>query len=135
VIVREALVSDPRVLPAGAGAQEVAELLTHPNVRSALVVDDGRLVGCVTTDSIVAAVARGADVHTLTAADLADGDLTTISPDEPLEQALHLMAARDLERLPVTEDGRLVGVLPREPVLRRLAEEEPPHEPDAQQQV
>ena len=42
----------------------------------------------------------------------------------PLDEALHLMAERDLERLPVTEDGRLLGVLPREPVVRRLAEDE-----------
>ncbi|HWC32488.1 MAG TPA: CBS domain-containing protein, partial [Actinomycetota bacterium] len=75
--VRAALVRDPRVVPAEAGAREVAELLTHPNVRSALVVDGGRLVGCVTMESIVAAVARGADVGRLSARDLADGDEVT----------------------------------------------------------
>jgi CBS domain-containing protein len=50
--------------------------------------------------------------------------VTTVSPDMPLEEALHLMAEEELERLPVTDDGRLLGVLPREPVARRLAEEE-----------
>ncbi len=126
MIVREALVSDPRVVSAGAGVSEVAELLTHPNVRSALVVDGDRLVGCVTTDAIVAAVASGVDVTSLSARDLADTELTTIGPDAPLDEALRVMVERDLERLPVTEDGRLVGVLPREPLLRRLAEDEPP---------
>jgi CBS domain-containing protein len=125
VIVREALVSDPRVVSADASAREVAELLTRPQVRSALVVDGERLVGCVTTEGIVAALARGADVGSLAARDLADTEVTTIDPDAPLDDALHLMAERGLERLPVTEDGRLVGVLPREPVLRRLAEDEP----------
>ncbi len=125
MIVREALVSDPRVVSAGAGVSEVAELLTHPNVRSALVVDGDRLVGCVTTDAIVAAVASGVDVTSLSARDLADSELTTIGPDAPLEEALRVMVERDLERLPVTEEGRLVGVLPREPLLRRLAEDEP----------
>lgn len=126
MIVREALVSDPRVVSAGAGVSEVAELLTHPNVRSALVVDGDRLVGCVTTDAIVAAVASGVDVTSLSARDLVDTELTTIGPDAPLGEALRVMVERDLERLPVTEDGRLVGVLPREPLLRRLAEDEPP---------
>ena len=42
----------------------------------------------------------------------------------PLDEALHLMAEQGLERLPVTENGRLLGVLPREPVARRLAEDE-----------
>ena len=126
MIVREAIVADPRVLAAGATAQEAAELLTRPQVRSALVVDGDRLVGCVTTEAIVAAVARGADLRSLTAAEIADPDVTTIEPDAPLDEALHLMGERGLERLPVTEDGRLLGVLPREPSVRRLAEDEAP---------
>ena len=126
MIVREALVADPRVLSAGASAREVAELLSRPNVRSALVVDGGRLVGCVTTESLVAAIARGDDVRALSAADVADRDVTTIAPDTPLDEALHVMGERDVERLPVTEDGRLVGVLAREPLVRRLAEDEVP---------
>ena len=123
MIVREALVSDPRVLQAGDSVREAAEILTRPNVRSALVADGDRLVGCVTTESIVNAVARGVDLATATAADVCDRDVTTIEPDVPLDAALHLMAEQDLERLPVTEDGRLVGVLLREPTARRLAED------------
>jgi predicted transcriptional regulator len=125
MIVREALVSDPRVLQAGTGVREAAELLTRPNVESALVADGDRLVGCVTTESIVEAVARGVDLSSATVADVCDRDVTTIEPDVALDEALHLMAEQDLERLPVTENGRLLGVLPREPTARRLAEEEP----------
>ena len=43
------------------------------------------------------------------------------------------MVEQGLERLAVTDDGRLLGVLPREPVLRRLAEDEPPADDDQQQ--
>jgi predicted transcriptional regulator len=124
VIVREALVSDPRVLSADATAREAAELLTHPQVRSALVVDGGRLVGCATLESIVAAVARGVDLLSAAARDVCETEVLTVQPDMPLGDALHLMAERGLERLPVTEDGRLLGILPREPVARRLAQDE-----------
>lgn len=130
--VREALVADPRVLAPGAPAREAAELLAKPNVESVLVADGERLVGCVTTDRIVAAVAAGHDLRSLTAAELADPEVTTVGPDDLLDEALHLMVERGLERLAVTEDGRLLGVLAREPVLRRLAEDEPPED---QQQV
>jgi CBS domain-containing protein len=130
VKVREALVRDPRVVEADAGAREVAELLTRPNVRSALVVDAGRLVGCVTTDSIVAAVARGADVGRLSAGELADGEVTTVTPDTALEEALRLMGERGLDRLAVVEDGRFLGVLPRDPLVRRIAEDEAPGDGD-----
>jgi predicted transcriptional regulator len=125
MIVREALVSDPRVLQADTAVREAAELLTRPNVESALVADGERLVGCVTRESIVEAVARGIDLSSATVADVCDRDVTTIGPDVALDEALHLMAEQDLERLPVTENGRLLGILPREPTARRLAEDEP----------
>jgi CBS domain-containing protein len=126
VIVREALMSDPRVLQAGAVAREAAELLTHPQVSSVLVADGERLVGCIGAEDIVAAVAKGLDLQEATAREVADGTIATIPPDLPLDEALHRMAELDLERMPVTEDGRLLGVLAREPTARRLAEDEPP---------
>ena len=125
MIAREALVADPRVLPAGASAREAAEVLTRPSVRSVLVVDGDRLVGCVTLESLARAVATGRDVSTLTAADLSD-EMTTVGPETPLDEAVHLMAERGLERLPVVQDGRLLGVLPRELLVRKLAEDEAP---------
>jgi predicted transcriptional regulator len=123
VIVREALVSDPRVLQASAGVREAAELLTRPHVRSALVVDGDRLLGCVTMESIVAAVADGRDLGSLSARDVARPEVATVGPDVALDEALRLMSEQALERLAVTEEGRLLGILPREPVLRRLAED------------
>ena len=124
MIVREALVSDPRVLPADAPLREAADVLLRPNVRSVLIVDGDRLVGCVTLSALAQAVATGEDVRDMRVSDVCDAEVTTISPETPLEDALRLMVERGLERLPVTEDGRLVGVLPREPVLRRLAEDD-----------
>jgi CBS domain-containing protein len=131
VIVREALVSDPRVLEAGAPAQEAAAVLVKPNVESVLVVDGETLVGLLTTSAIVEAVAAGRDLRALTAGDLADPDVATVDPETPLDEAVLLMAESGLERLAVTENGRLLGILPREPVVRRLAEDEPPP-PDAE---
>ena len=43
----------------------------------------------------------------------------------PLDEAFRTLEERDLERVPVVEDGRLVGILSRSVVRRRLAEDEP----------
>ena len=88
MIVREALVSDPRVLQANTAVREAAELLTRPNVESALVADGERLVGCVTRESIVEAVARGVDLSSATVADVCERDVTTIGPDVALDKAV-----------------------------------------------
>ncbi len=124
VKVRQALVRDPRVVPPDADAREVAELLTHPNVRHALVVERDRLLGCVTGESIVSAVARGEDLLRLSARDLADANVTTVSPDMAIDEALHVMGEHGLERLAVVDDGRFLGVVLREPLVRRIAEDE-----------
>jgi CBS domain-containing protein len=126
VIVREALLPDPRVLQGGAAAREAAELLTHPQVSSVLVADGDRLLGCIGAEDIVAAVAKGLDLQRASAGEVADANIVTISPDLPLDEALHRMAELDVERLPVTDDGRLLGIVAREPIARRLAEDEPP---------
>lgn len=118
--------ADPRVLQAGASAREAAELLTHPHVTSVLVADGDRLVGCIGASDVVSAVAKGLDLTRATAGEVADSRVVTVSPDLPLDEALYRMAELDVERLPVTDEGRLLGIVAREPIARRLAEDEPP---------
>ena len=50
----------------------------------------------------------------------------TLDPAMPLDEAFRFLEDHDAERVPVTEDGRLVGVLSRSVLQRRLAEDEPP---------
>jgi CBS domain-containing protein len=126
VIVREAIVADPRVLQADAPVRDAAALLAKPHVASVLVADGERLLGCVTEEAIVAAVAEGRDLRTLAVRELADPGVPSVSPDVPLDEALILMAEGGHERLAVVKDERLLGILPREPLVRRLAEDEPP---------
>ena len=130
MIVREALVADPPVLQADAPVPAAAALLVKPQVESVLVAEGDRLLGSITKEAIVAAVADSRDLRSLTVGDVADREVPTVGPEMPLGDALLLMAEQGLERLPVVEDGRLLGILPREPVVRRLSEDDPPPEPD-----
>lgn len=134
-LVREAMLTDPKALPADATAQEAGELLARPEVRAVLVVDGDRLVGVVTADALVEhVVAAGRDPQSATVGEVAEAVSVTAFPDMPVEDAYHLMEAGDIERLPVTENGRLVGVLSRSALSRRLAEDDPPtHDPEINQ--
>jgi CBS domain-containing protein len=125
-LVREAMVSDPRALPAAASAQEAGELLARPEVRTVLVVDGDRLVGCLTHATLVErVVAAGLDPRSTRLAEIAEPVSLTAGPDDALEDAYRLMEDEDVERLPVTDGSRLVGVLSRSALQRRLAEDEP----------
>ena len=126
-LVREAMLPDPKALPASATAQEAGELLTRPEVRAVLVVDGDRLVGVVTCEVLVdRVVAAGRDPRATPVGDVAEPVTLTALPDMAAEDAYRLMEEQDVERLPVTDDGRLVGVLSRSALTRRLAEDEPP---------
>ena len=125
--VRDAMLPDPKVLPAGASAQEAGELLARPEVRAVLVCEDDRLVGVITRKTLVReVVAAGLDPRTTAVADFAEEPIFTLEAETPLEEAFQQLEERDLERVPVTDAGRLVGVLSRSVVQRRLAEDEPP---------
>jgi len=127
--VREAMVPEPLTLDAGATAQEAGQHLADPDVRAVLVCDDGELVGVVTRKTLVReVVAAGRDPTATRLADIAEPPNHTLDADMDLDEAFRLLEDRDLERVPVVDGGRLVGVIARAVVQRRLAEDEPPPE-------
>jgi CBS domain-containing protein len=130
-LVREAMITDPRVCTVDATAQEAGEALARPEVRAVFVCDDGRLVGVVTRKTLVReVVAPGRDPTTTKLGEIAEEPHWTIEADMPVEDAFRFLEEHEAERVPVVEDGRLVGVLSRELFQRRLAEDE-----EVQQQV
>jgi len=125
--VRDAMVVDPPQLEGGASAQEAGEALGRPEVRAVFVCDDGRLLGVVTRKTLVReVVAAGRDPRSTTLAEIAEVPLNTVGSELPLDEAYRFLEEHDLERVPVLEEGRLVGVLSRAVLQRRLAEDEPP---------
>jgi CBS domain-containing protein len=131
--VRDAMVPEPGAVDVSATAQEAGERLSDPAVRAVLVCDAGRLVGVITRKTLVReVVAKGRDPRDTRAGEIAEPPLHTIDAALSLDDAFRELEQHDLERVPVVENGRLVGVLSRSVLRRRLAEDEPPED---QQQV
>ena len=129
--VRDAMVVDLPLLSGDDTAQAAGEALARREVRAVFVCDDGRLVGVVTRKTLVREiVAAGRDPRTTDLRSIAEEPNYTIPSDLPLDEAFHFLEEHDLERVPVVEGGRLVGVLSRAVLRRRLAEDEPPVEDD-----
>ncbi len=126
--VRDAMVPEPSALDGSATAKEAGERLSDPAVRAVLVRDDeGRLLGVITRKTLVEkVVATGRDPSTTLLREIAEPPLFTLDASTELDEAFHTLEEQDLERVPVLEDGRLVGILSRTIVQRRLAEDEPP---------
>ncbi len=127
--VRDAMVPDPLTLDVRASAREAGERLSDPDVRAVLVTDAGVLAGIVTRKTLVReVVAAGRDPEATQLGEIAEPPLFTLPAELELDSAFHELEERDLERVPVVEEGRLVGILSRSAVQRRLAEDEPPVE-------
>ena len=126
--VRDAMVPEPSALDGSATAQEAGERLSDPAVRVVLVCDDdGKLVGVVTRKTLVQEiVATGRDPGATPLQEIAEPPLFTLDASVNLDDAFQALEDNDLERVPVVEDGRLVGILSRTVLQRRLAEDEPP---------
>jgi CBS domain-containing protein len=77
-----------------------------------VVEDGGAMVGVITDrDIVIRCIAEGHDPRSETAEHLMSRDVTVISPDDDIKQAAGMMEREEIRRLPVTENGRLVGVL------------------------
>jgi CBS domain-containing protein len=126
VRARDAMVTEPRSLSVDATAQEAGVLLARPEVRAIFVCAGEQLVGVVTRKTLVREViAPGLVPGETRLAEIAEVPHWTIDGDMPVEEAFRFLEEHDAERVPVVEDGRLVGVLSRSVLQRRLAEDEP----------
>lgn len=126
-LVRDAMVPEPLALTASSSAREAGEALSRDAVRSVLVCEDGALVGVVTRKTLVReVVANGRDPESTTLGEIAEEPNATVEAGMSLDDAFSFLEEHDYERVPVVEDGQLVGILSRSGVQRRLAEDEPP---------
>jgi CBS domain-containing protein len=110
--VRDIMAKDVMSLTPQTTIAEVAQSMRSMDVGSVPLVQDGRLVGVITDrDITIRVVADGLDPHLETAERHMTRDPITASPDWSSDQAAQTMAREQIRRLPVVENGMLVGYL------------------------
>ena len=143
--------SDPETVAPDASVEEVVRILRDNELPGVPVVDgDGRCVGIVTEADLVLPDNDG-DLHlphyidlfggrvfleplsrfegrlrkafASTASDMMTSDPDTVGPDTSVQEAARRIHNTGHNRLPVVEEGRLVGVVTRIDVLGALASE------------
>jgi CBS domain-containing protein len=118
--VRDTMTENPRSIGASASVVEAARLMREKHIGSLAITDDEQLVGMITDRDITTrVVAEAADPMRTSVGDVSSPDLVSVEPDKDLEEALQLMARHQLRRLPVVEDGRLVGIVAQADIALR----------------
>jgi CBS domain-containing protein len=122
--INEVMTHDPRTVTPDSTVEEAARLMRDDDVGSIPLVEGNKCVGTVTDRDIVLRVvaeSRGLDTRV---GEIASKQIVTVDPQQPLDEAMRLMAEHQVRRLPVCEDdGRLVGIVAQADIARSASEE------------
>jgi CBS domain-containing protein len=126
--VQDAMTADPVTISRSNSVVDAAKLMESADVGSVPVVDGGTPVGILTDrDITIRVVAQGRDPNSTQVGEIATDQPYYVEPGQDLDEALELMAYRKVRRLPVVEDGMLVGMLAQADVVHEVKEKKAAH--------
>jgi CBS domain-containing protein len=118
--VRDAMTENPRSIGASASVVEAARVMREEHIGSLPITDEEQLVGMITDRDITTrVVAEAVDPKMTSVGEVYSRDLISVEPNEDLDEALQLMARHQVRRLPVVENGRLVGIVAQADIALR----------------
>lgn len=132
--VRDVMSDHPRTVAPGTSLTEAARTLARTGLGALPVVDDDRrVIGMVTEREIIrhllkvqaftgpdARAAAPTIVGTKTVRDAMTRQVLCVAPEQPIAEVASLMSNKEVDRVPVVRDGRLVGFLTRGDIVRKL---------------
>lgn len=111
--VSDVMTVDPVALTTEATLRDAAAAMRDRDIGDVVVTKpDGTVCGLITDrDIVVRAIAEGRDPSSTTLEDVCSGDLVTVAPDDPVAAAIKAMEDNAIRRLPVMDNGSLVGIV------------------------
>ena len=111
--VGDIMTRPPRTVDATASVMDAATLMREGDFGDVVVLEEGRLCGILTDrDIVVRVLATGDDPSTVRVGDVCSRVLTTVSESDGIGDAVRLIRAKAVRRLPVLDDdGKLVGIV------------------------
>ena len=121
--IRQLMTPNPVWIESSANLYEAVRLMRDHDVGGLPVCDNaGRVVGVITDRTLLIAWATSGPrrARSATAGSLVGGNQVTVAPDEDAAWALELMSVHRVRRLPVVENGRLVGIITQADLARTM---------------
>ena len=85
---------------------------------------DGRVIGVITEADIIRGLLDGKRLENLTADEVMTGPALTVDVKTPIEDVMKCLHDHKIVRVPVTCEGKLVGIIARRDLIRALIEPE-----------
>lgn len=108
--VSKIMSSPVRTITEGTVIREAATILAEDHIGS-LVVGDDIICGIITETDIVRTVGDGIDTRETSVREIMSEPVVSVRPHEPVHIAGERMGHNNVKKLPVTEDGRPVGIV------------------------
>jgi CBS domain-containing protein len=83
---------------------------------------EGLMVGMVTEFDIIKAIRAGKKTESTTAEEIMTTKVISVDADASVDEVMQILETAHILRVPVTENGRLVGVIARPDILRAFVE-------------
>lgn len=120
VRVRDLMIKNVVTLPCTATAFEAAKTIKAQKVGCVVVTHDSKkLDGIITSKDIVKRViAEGKDPKKVKLRDVMSRVVHIVSPETHISEAVKMMARHDVRRLPVVDNGKLIGIITDKNVIK-----------------
>jgi CBS domain-containing protein len=111
-LVRDVMSVDPMTFGSDTPVRQAARAMRDRDIGDVLVVDGDKVRGIVTDrDIVVRGLADRDDLSGCRLQDVCSENLVTAGPDEDADVAITRMRDNAVRRIPVVDDGRVVGVM------------------------
>ncbi len=123
---RAIMTEDVVTIDQNASIKDAIELLLLQRISGLPVTDrEGQLLGIVTEFALLA-IAYDDKVQGDTVGQHMTTELFTVGPNDPINKVADLCLLHRVRRVPVAENGRLLGLISRRDVLKSLYEAQAP---------
>ncbi len=120
------MTEDVVTIDKNASIKDAIELLLLQRISGLPITDqEGQLLGIVTEFALLA-IAYDDKVQCETVGQHMTTELFTVGPNDPVNKVADLCLLHRVRRVPVVENGRLLGLVSRRDVLKALYEAEAP---------
>lgn len=110
IYVKDVMTNEVRTISSDASVMDAAKAMVRWRIGSLVITEGKKPVGIITEGDISKAVAKGLSPAKTSVARQRK-KLVTVELGERLEVAAKIMAAAGVKKLPVVDDGRLVGII------------------------
>lgn len=112
MIVKDIMSSSVVSVNTNQSVTEAAKLMSNYNIGSVPVVAENSVLGIITDrDIVLRCIAKEISANDCKVGDIMSTGATYVTSDQPVYDAIKLMASHQVRRLPVIDNGKLLGIV------------------------